>query len=224
MPRKAHIVKREIVPDPVHQSTLLSKFVNCMMYGGKKSTAQGIIYGALGIIEQKTGEDPMKLFKKAVENCKPLVEVKTRRVGGANYQVPVEVRPGHLCTMADGSGLASSVVSLLDIVRNLVRWGFPLLEAWRMASWTPARIVSLGDRGRLQVGNRGDLVAGAVQWMTAGRGIIHSEMPQQSEGRMRGFQLWVNLPAAEKMKPAWYRDIEPQEIPQVRLADGGSAR
>jgi len=93
MPRKAHIVKREIVPDPVHQSTLLSKFVNCMMYGGKKSTAQGIIYGALGIIEQKTGEDPMKLFKKAVENVKPVLEVKSRRVGGSTYQVPVEVNP-----------------------------------------------------------------------------------------------------------------------------------
>jgi quercetin 2,3-dioxygenase len=74
------------------------------------------------------------------------------------------------------------------------------------------------------MGNKGDLKSGGAQWMTAGRGIIHSEMPQQTEGRMRGFQLWVNLPAAEKMKPAWYRDIEPHEIPQVTLADGGSAR
>ena len=76
MPRKAHIVKREIVPDPLHQSTLISKFVNCMMYGGKKSTAQGIVYGALTIIEQKTADDPVKLFKKAVENVKPVLEVK----------------------------------------------------------------------------------------------------------------------------------------------------
>jgi redox-sensitive bicupin YhaK (pirin superfamily) len=74
------------------------------------------------------------------------------------------------------------------------------------------------------MGNRGDLKSGGAQWMTAGRGIIHSEMPQQSEGRMRGFQLWVNLPANEKMKPASYRDIEPHEIPQVTLADGGTAR
>jgi redox-sensitive bicupin YhaK (pirin superfamily) len=74
------------------------------------------------------------------------------------------------------------------------------------------------------LGNRGDLKSGGAQWMTAGRGIIHSEMPQQTAGRMRGFQLWVNLPASEKMKPAWYRDIEPGEIPQVTLADGGSAR
>ena len=74
------------------------------------------------------------------------------------------------------------------------------------------------------MGNRGDLKSGGAQWMTAGRGIIHSEMPQQTAGRMRGFQLWVNLPATEKMKPAWYRDIEPGEIPQVTLADGGTAK
>jgi redox-sensitive bicupin YhaK (pirin superfamily) len=74
------------------------------------------------------------------------------------------------------------------------------------------------------LGNRGDLVAGGVQWMTAGRGIVHSEMPQQKEGRMRGFQLWINLPAAEKMKPASYRDIAPQEIPKVALTDGGTAK
>lgn len=67
------------------------------------------------------------------------------------------------------------------------------------------------------LGNRGDLVAGGVQWMTAGRGIIHSEMPQQHEGRMRGFQLWINLPAAEKMMPAGYRDLAPAEIPEVEL-------
>jgi redox-sensitive bicupin YhaK (pirin superfamily) len=70
------------------------------------------------------------------------------------------------------------------------------------------------------LGNRGDLKSGDVQWMTAGRGIIHSEMPQQKEGRMRGFQLWINLPAAEKMKPAGYRDIPAAEIPVVTLAGG----
>jgi len=74
------------------------------------------------------------------------------------------------------------------------------------------------------LGNRGDLKTGGVQWMTAGRGIIHSEMPQQKEGRMRGFQLWVNLPAAEKMKPASYRDIQPDEIPVHALAGGGTAK
>ncbi|HUN70622.1 MAG TPA: pirin family protein, partial [Burkholderiales bacterium] len=70
------------------------------------------------------------------------------------------------------------------------------------------------------LGNRGDLKSGGVQWMTAGRGIIHSEMPQQENGRMRGFQLWINLPAKEKMKPAGYRDIQPAEIPTVLLPDG----
>ncbi|HET7160151.1 MAG TPA: pirin family protein [Burkholderiales bacterium] len=74
------------------------------------------------------------------------------------------------------------------------------------------------------LGNRGDLKSGGVQWMTAGRGIIHSEMPQQEEGRMRGFQLWINLPANEKMKPAGYRDIQPSEIPVVALPGGGRAK
>ncbi len=74
------------------------------------------------------------------------------------------------------------------------------------------------------LGNRGDLKSGAVQWMTAGRGIIHSEMPQQERGRMRGFQLWINLPAREKMKPASYRDIDPSEIPVAELAGGGRAK
>ncbi len=91
MPRKAHIVKREIIPDAMFQSTLISKFVNCMMYGGKKSTAQGILYSALDVVQKKTNDDPLKLFKKAVENVKPTLEVKSRRVGGSTYQVPVEV-------------------------------------------------------------------------------------------------------------------------------------
>ena len=91
MPRKAHIVKREIVPDPMYQSTLVSKFVNCMMWGGKKSTAKHILYDALDIVQKKTSDEPLKLFKKAVENVKPVLEVKSRRVGGSTYQVPVEV-------------------------------------------------------------------------------------------------------------------------------------
>lgn len=77
---------------------------------------------------------------------------------------------------------------------------------------------------RDHMGNKGDLHPGDVQWMSAGRGIIHSEMPQQYEGRMRGFQLWVNLPAAEKMKPAAYRDIKAREIPSVTLANGGQGK
>ena len=91
MPRKGHIAKRTVNPDPVYQSDLVTKFVNSMMYQGKKSTAQGIFYESLTQLQTKGGDEPLKLFKKAVENCKPLLEVKTRRVGGANYQVPVEV-------------------------------------------------------------------------------------------------------------------------------------
>ena len=74
------------------------------------------------------------------------------------------------------------------------------------------------------LGNRGDLLPGGAQWMSAGRGIIHSEMPQQESGRMRGFQLWINLPAAEKMQPAAYRDIRPEEIPTLELPGGGAVR
>ena len=91
MPRKGSVPRREVLPDPLYSSTLVSKFVNSVMWDGKKSTAEQIFYDALKIIQQKTGDDPLKIFKKAVENVKPVLEVKTRRVGGANYQVPVEV-------------------------------------------------------------------------------------------------------------------------------------
>ena len=101
MPRKGHIAKREVPADPVYGSTLVTKFVNSMMWGGKKSTAQGIFYDAMKTLEEKGGgDDALKLFKKAVENCKPLLEVKTRRVGGANYQVPIEVGPDRRTSLA----------------------------------------------------------------------------------------------------------------------------
>src|SRR6201998_1162431 len=100
MPRKGHIAKREVAPDPVYNSSLVTKFVNSMMWGGKKSTAQGIFYTAMTNLEQKGGADALTLFKKAVENCKPLLEVKTRRVGGANYQVPIEVNPERRTSLA----------------------------------------------------------------------------------------------------------------------------
>jgi small subunit ribosomal protein S7 len=100
MPRKGYIAKREVAPDPVYQSTLVTKFVNSMMWGGKKSTAQGIFYTAMTNLEQKGGDEALKLFKKAVENCKPLLEVKSRRVGGANYQVPIEVLPERRTSLA----------------------------------------------------------------------------------------------------------------------------
>ena len=100
MPRKGHIAKRGVEPDPVYGSDLVSKFINSMMWAGKRSTAEGIFYEALGRLQQKGGDEPLKLFKKAVENTKPLLEVKTRRVGGANYQVPVEVNPDRRTSLA----------------------------------------------------------------------------------------------------------------------------
>ncbi len=92
MPRRRVAEKREILPDPKYNSKLVSKFVNILMEDGKKSTAERICYGAFDVIKKKTGSDPHKVFKTAIENAKPLVEVKPRRVGGATYQVPVEVR------------------------------------------------------------------------------------------------------------------------------------
>jgi small subunit ribosomal protein S7 len=91
MPRRRRAVIREVAPDPKFNTTLVEKFVNSMMWQGKKNTAQGIFYDAMSKIEERSGDDPLKIFKKAVENTKPLLEVKTRRVGGANYQVPIEV-------------------------------------------------------------------------------------------------------------------------------------
>jgi small subunit ribosomal protein S7 len=100
MPRKGYIAKREVAPDPVYNSTLVTKFVNSMMWGGKKSTAQSIFYTSMKNLEQKGGDEALKLFKKAIENCKPLLEVKSRRVGGANYQVPIEVNPERRTSLA----------------------------------------------------------------------------------------------------------------------------
>ena len=91
MPRKAHIVRREVLPDPLYGSALVTKFVNQMMWDGKKSVSQQIFYRALKIVESKANDDPLKLFKKAVENVKPALEVKSRRVGGSTYQVPIDV-------------------------------------------------------------------------------------------------------------------------------------
>jgi small subunit ribosomal protein S7 len=93
MPRKRVVAKREVRPDPKYKSVLVSKFVNNLMKKGKKSVAQSILYGAFDIIREKTNQDPLAVFKKAVENVKPAVEVKSRRVGGSTYQVPTEVRP-----------------------------------------------------------------------------------------------------------------------------------
>jgi small subunit ribosomal protein S7 len=100
MPRRRRPESREITPDPVYNSTLAEKFVNSMMWDGKKAISQKIFYKAMDTIRERSGEEPLKMFKKAVENCKPLLEVKTRRVGGANYQVPVEVSNNRRTSLA----------------------------------------------------------------------------------------------------------------------------
>ncbi len=92
MPRKGAVPKRDVLADPKYRNKLVSKFINCMMKNGKKSISESILYGAFDIIESRTKEVPLKVFEKAVENCKPIIEVKSRRVGGSTYQVPVEVR------------------------------------------------------------------------------------------------------------------------------------
>ncbi len=93
MPRRREVEKRKILPDPKFNDRIVAKFMNDVMRSGKKSTAEQIVYGAFDIVAAKTSDDPLKLFKKALDNVKPVLEVKSRRVGGATYQVPVEVRP-----------------------------------------------------------------------------------------------------------------------------------
>lgn len=91
MPRKAKIEKRVVLPDPLYNSKVVSKLINKLMLGGKKQTSEKIIYGAFDIIEKETGENPIDVFNKALENITPILEVKSQRIGGANYQIPIEV-------------------------------------------------------------------------------------------------------------------------------------
>lgn len=100
MPRRRRVDIREVTPDAVYNSTLVQKFICSMMWDGKKTVAENIFYDAMSKIQERTGDDPLKLFKKAVENAKPLLEVKTRRVGGANYQVPIEVPQNRRTSLA----------------------------------------------------------------------------------------------------------------------------
>ncbi len=93
MPRRGNVPKREVLPDPVYGSVVVAKLINSIMLDGKKGVAQKIVYDAFETIKEKTGEDPMEVFNKAMNNIMPQVEVKARRIGGANYQVPIEVRP-----------------------------------------------------------------------------------------------------------------------------------
>ena len=93
MPRRAVVQKRDVLPDPKYGNRLVAKFTNILMHEGKKSVAEGIVYDALDLVGDRTKQDPMKIFKQAIDNVRPALEVKSRRVGGSTYQVPVEVRP-----------------------------------------------------------------------------------------------------------------------------------
>ena len=99
MPRKGNVPKREVLPDPVYGSVVVSKLVNSIMLDGKKGVAQSIVYDAFEMINRVTGEEPLEVFERAMNNIMPVVEVKSRRVGGANYQVPMEVRPDRRQTL-----------------------------------------------------------------------------------------------------------------------------
>ncbi|HQE23770.1 MAG TPA: 30S ribosomal protein S7, partial [Syntrophomonadaceae bacterium] len=100
MPRKGPVPKRDVLPDPIYNSRVFTKLVNQVMWDGKKSLAERICYGAFEIVEKKMNKDPMEVFEQAMKNITPLVEVRARRVGGANYQVPIEVRPDRRQTLA----------------------------------------------------------------------------------------------------------------------------
>ncbi len=100
MPRRGHVPKRKVLPDPKYKSVRLTKLINQIMLDGKKGTAEAIVYGALDIIKERTGREPIEVFDEALKNIMPVLEVKARRVGGANYQVPVEVRPERRQTLA----------------------------------------------------------------------------------------------------------------------------
>jgi len=130
MPRRRRVTVREVLPDPVYNSTLVEKFVNSMMWDGKKQVAQKMFYQAMDKVRERAADDPLKIFKKAVENAKPLLEVKTRRVGGANYQVPIEVPQNRrtslalrwLITNARGrpeKGMADKLANELNDAANL---------------------------------------------------------------------------------------------------------
>lgn len=93
MPRKGHVPKREVMADPIYQDVVVTKLINNIMLDGKKGVAQNIVYGAFDYVQEKTGEDPLEVFYKALNNIMPVLEIKARRIGGATYQVPIEVRP-----------------------------------------------------------------------------------------------------------------------------------
>ena len=99
MPRKGHVAKREVLPDPLYKSTLVTKLINSIVLDGKKGVAEKIVYGAFKRVEEKTGREPLEVFEEALNNIMPVLEVKARRVGGATYQVPMDIRPDRRRTL-----------------------------------------------------------------------------------------------------------------------------
>jgi small subunit ribosomal protein S7 len=131
MPRRRVIAKRELLPDALYNSALVTKFINTIMQEGKRSTAERILYQSFDIIKERSGDDPLKVFKKALDNAKPSLEVKSRRVGGSNYQVPIEVNPtrrlslsirwvvGFARTRGDGKTMQEKLANELMDAANL---------------------------------------------------------------------------------------------------------
>ena len=131
MPRRREVPKREVPLDPIYSSSLVTKFISTLMSDGKRSTAERIFYKSFDIIKEKTADDPLKVFKKAIDNVKPSLEVKSRRVGGSNYQVPVEVNPnrrlslsirwivGYATSRGDGKTMQEKLASELLDAANL---------------------------------------------------------------------------------------------------------
>jgi small subunit ribosomal protein S7 len=130
MPRRREVPERPIIPDAKYSNKLVSKFINCLMNDGKKSTAQSLLYGAFESIEKKANENPVKIFEQAVDNVRPIIEVKSRRVGGSTYQVPTEIRPSRRTALAirwiigftrkrSENGMASKLAGeILDAANN----------------------------------------------------------------------------------------------------------
>ncbi|HHZ05014.1 30S ribosomal protein S7 [Acetomicrobium hydrogeniformans] len=118
MPRKGHVIKRKVHPDPLYKNEAIAKFIHCVMYDGKKSIAERIVYGALEVAAKRLNVSPDEVFDKALENVKPLIEVRPRRVGGATYQVPVEVDPARAQALA--------IRWIINSARS--RKGIPMIE------------------------------------------------------------------------------------------------
>ena len=144
MPRKGPAVRREIAPDPVYQNPLVTQLINKVLLDGKKTIAERTVYEALEQISEKTANDPVITLKKAVDNVRPMLEVKSRRVGGATYQVPVEVRPQRGTTLA--------LRWLVNYAARAARTRWP--SGWSARSWTPPTARRLGEapRGHAQDG------------------------------------------------------------------------